>query len=61
MLEHLRRRHPELRDMSWDLITSEPQLVAKLYSGYMGAGGDWETWEVTLTPGPEAVRRMGLD
>ena len=60
VLERLRLRHPQLRDMGWDQISSDPRLVAKLYSGYMGAGGDWETWEASLTPGPEALRRMNL-
>ena len=61
VLENLRWRHPNLRKMSWDRISSDPQLVAKLYSGYMGAGGDWATWESTLMPGLEAVRRMDLN
>ena len=61
VLEQLRQRHPELRRIPWERIAADPRIVAKLYSGYMGAGGDWETWEGSLTPGPEALRRMGLD
>ncbi|MFC3613323.1 hypothetical protein ACFORG_06080 [Lutimaribacter marinistellae] len=60
VLEHLRLRHPEMRMMGWDTIRSDPHLIAKLYSGYMGAGGDWVGWESSLSPGPEALRRMKL-
>ena len=60
ILESLRRDHPRLRDMTWDQIAADPSLVAKLYSGYMGAGGDWDLWRSTLTPGPVARQRMGL-
>jgi hypothetical protein len=58
ILESLRRDHPGLRDMTWDRIGADPWLVAKLYSGYMGAGGDWERWRATLTPGPVAQHRL---
>ena len=60
ILENLRLRHPKLRDMDWNSISSNPDLIAKLYSGYMGAGGDWTAWEATLKPGPESLRRMNL-
>ena len=60
VLEHLRQRHPELREMDWETIAAEPRHVAKLYSGYMGAGGDWAAWEATLEPGPEALRRLDM-
>jgi hypothetical protein len=60
ILESLRRDHPQLRDMAWDKIAADPSLVAKLYSGYMGAGGDWNQWRATLTPGPVDRARMQL-
>jgi len=60
ILESLRRDHPQLRDMAWDRIAADPSLVAKLYSGYMGAGGDWDQWRSSLTPGPVARQRMEL-
>jgi hypothetical protein len=42
-----------------DLITFlSPGLVYKLYSGYMGAGGDWDGWKASLTPGAESRRRF---
>ena len=60
ILESLRRDHPVLGDLAWDQIAADPLLVAKLYSGYMGAGGDWEQWRATVTPGPVARARMQL-
>jgi hypothetical protein len=60
ILESLRRDHPQLRETTWEEIAGDPRLVAKLYSGYMGAGGAWEQWRATLTPGPVAVSRMRL-
>lgn len=60
VLEHLRLRHPQMQTVDWETIASHPYLIAKLYSGYMGAGGDWVGWEASLTPGPEATRRMQL-
>lgn len=60
-LEWLRRDHPQLVTMTWPNIASDPMIVAKLYSGYMGAGGDWNLWRRNLTPGPESIKRLGLD
>lgn len=60
ILESLRRDHPQLRAMTWEGIAADPSLVAKLYSGYMGAGGAWDEWRSTLTPGPVARQRMKL-
>lgn len=60
-LEWLRRDHSQLVTMTWPDIASNPMLVAKLYSGYMGAGGDWDFWRSDLTPGPVSIRRLGLD
>jgi len=60
ILERLRLDHPRLRDCTWDEVAADPWLVAKLYSGYMGAGGDWEQWRATLTPGSVAQQRLGL-
>ena len=59
-LEWLRDDHPELSGMTWEDIAADPALVAKLYSGYMGAGGDWSGWQSDLSPGPVAAARMGL-
>ncbi|MEJ6398524.1 hypothetical protein [Yoonia sp. 208BN28-4] len=59
-LEWLRRDHPMLVDLTWPDIAADPLLIAKLYSGYMGAGGAWEQWRADLTPGPVALRRLGL-
>ena len=59
-LDWLRDDHPELRDLGWEEIASDPVLIAKLYSGYMGAGGDWSGWQADLEPGPVAAGRMGL-
>ena len=60
ILEYLRRDHPQLDRMTWEQIAADPSLVAKVYSGYMGAGGDWEQWRATLTPGAIARTRMQL-
>ena len=59
-LEWLRQEHPGLRALSWEEIAADPSLVAKVYSGYIGAGGDWEGWAADLTPGPVAAARLGL-
>lgn len=61
LLEWLRQDHPKLKQMSWNIISDDPQLIAKLYSGYMGAGGAWDEWRNSLKPGPEALRRLGLE
>lgn len=60
-LEWLRRDHPQLATLVWPDITSDPMLVAKLYSGYMGAGGAWDIWRADLAPGSVSLRRLGLD
>ena len=60
LLEWLRLDHPGLQKLDWRTISNDQKLVAKLYSGYMGAGGAWEEWRSSMTPGPEAARRMGL-
>ncbi len=60
-LDWLRQDHPELVTLTWPDIASDPMLVAKLYSGYMGAGGDWGLWHKDLTPGSVSLRRLGLD
>ena len=59
-LEWLRLDHPMLKDLTWEAIANDLFLVAKLYSGYMGAGGDWEGWRADTMPGPVALRRLGL-
>ncbi len=57
-LAKLKSEHPQLADIDWSEIAEKPSLIAKLYSGYMGAGGDWEGWKQTLEPGKEARRRF---
>ncbi len=59
-LEWLKQKHPLMADTSWTEIAANQRLVAKLYSGYMGAGGDWTLWQESLTPGPIAMKRLGL-
>lgn len=59
ILARLRDDHPLLQSMEWEAIEADDLLVAKLYSGYMGAGGAWVRWRATLDPGPEALRRLG--
>ncbi len=61
VLEHLRSDHPHLRRLGWDAIAHDPRLVALLYSGYLGAGGDWDAWRASAEPGPEALQRMAPD
>lgn len=60
-LAWLRKEHPMLADLEWAEIADNPMLVAKLYSGYMGAGAAWELWRETLTPGAVAKQRLGLN
>ena len=59
-LEWLKQDHPMLTDTSWSEIASDPERIAKLYSGYMGAGGAWDLWRADLTPGAVARERLGL-
>lgn len=59
ILAQLRDDHPGLREMAWDTIEAEDEYVAKLYSGYLGAGGAWEAWRSDLLPGDEARLRLG--
>ena len=58
IVQSLKERHPQLRTMSWNSILASDQLVAKIHSGYMGAGGDWDLWEENLKPGPIALQRL---
>ncbi len=60
LLQSLKDEHPALAGRSWDEIASDPEAVAKLYSGYMGAGGDWAGWLADDAPGPVARQRLGL-
>ena len=60
-LARLKGEHPDLSGMTWDAIAADDQMIAKLYSGYMGAGGDWQGWRTTLEPGAEAKRRFEHD
>jgi hypothetical protein len=61
LLEYLRQRHPALRNMKWEVIAADPNAIAKLYSGYMGAGGDWALWKSDLVPGAVSRDRLGYD
>lgn len=49
-----------MTELAWLEIEAEPELIAKLYSGYMGAGGAWELWRENLNPGSVAKIRLGL-
>jgi len=60
-LEWLRQDHPIMADLSWSDIAADPETVAKLYSGYMGAGGAWDLWRASMTPGRIAKERLGLN
>ncbi len=60
-LQWLKEDHPLMTDLTWSEIEAKPELVAKLYSGYMGAGGAWELWRENLTPGSVAKQRLGLE
>lgn len=59
ILTQLRDDHPALRAMTWDTIEATDQYIAKLYSGYLGAGGAWEAWRSDVVPGDEAKQRLG--
>ena len=60
-LEWLRRDHPMLRKRNWSEISADDQLISKLYSGYMGAGGDWDSWRSDEMPGNESKKRFQYD
>lgn len=60
-LLYLKNEHPQLKEMSWEEIKQDDKLIAKLYSGYMGAGGDWDKWKSDLEPGPVAKERMDIE
>jgi hypothetical protein len=47
--------------MDWETIAADDEVIAKLYSGYMGAGGAWEAWRSSMTPGAEARKRLRYD
>ena len=59
-MQWLKEDHPLMADLAWLEIEAEPELIAKLYSGYMGAGGAWELWRENLTPGSIAKERLGI-
>lgn len=58
ILTHLQQIHPGLNNMNWDQITASDSLIAKIYSGYLGAGGAWDQWKSGLIPGQEAMSRL---
>lgn len=57
-LAKLKSEHPQLKKINWSEIEQNNELIAKLYSGYMGAGGDWDAWKQNLEPGNEAKKRF---
>lgn len=59
ILSQLRADHPGLSALDWETIEAIDQYIAKLYSGYLGAGGAWEVWRSNLIPGDEARLRLG--
>jgi hypothetical protein len=59
ILNQLRDDHPMLRDKSWDEIAGNDEWIAKLYSGYAGAGNAWDAWRADLKPGSVAIDRLG--
>lgn len=59
ILARLRAEHPSLSMFDWETIEAVDQYIAKLYSGYLGAGGAWEAWQANLLPGDEAKQRLG--
>jgi hypothetical protein len=61
VLQHLKDEHPHLRVLGWEEVAADPAAIAKLYSGYMGAGGAWDAWMSDLVPGPHARERLGYD
>jgi len=61
LLQHLKEEHPVLATLPWSQIAGDRRLIAKLYSGYMGAGGDWAAWKASVEPGDVARKRMGID
>lgn len=61
LLQSLKDQHSKLKNYSWADIAKDKKLIAKLYSGYMGAGGDWELWHKDLKPGKVAHYRLGLN
>lgn len=58
LLDKIKSTHPMLQKMSWSDIAQDDYLIAKIYSGYVGAGGDMEAWKHTLQPGKVALKRL---
>lgn len=58
VLEKLRCSHPLLKKIRWVDIAKDDYLIAKIYSGYMGAGGDMREWRKNLQPGKVARKRL---
>lgn len=52
------KRYRALSSKNWSLIAGSDPLIAKMYSGYMGAGGDWESWKHNEEPGAESRKRF---
>lgn len=58
ILNQLREDHPLLRDKPWQEIEGNDEWIAKLYSGYAGAGNAWDAWRADLKPGATAIDRL---
>jgi hypothetical protein len=61
IIAKLKDQHPTLRHLNWSEIESSDQYVAKLYSGYSGAGGDWAAWRADTKPGSVTMQRLGYN
>jgi hypothetical protein len=59
ILNQLRDDHPLLRGKTWQEIEANDEWIAKLYSGYAGAGNAWDAWRADLKPGAIAIDRLG--
>lgn len=59
ILNQLRDDHPLLRDKTWQEIEGSDEWIAKLYSGYTGAGNAWDAWRADLKPGSVSIDRLG--
>jgi len=58
VLTQIKEKHPILRKLRWQDIQKDDYLIAKIYSGYMGAGGNFNDWKKSITPGKEAQKRL---
>lgn len=61
ILNQLRDDHPILRQKSWAEIEASDEMIAKLYSGYTGAGNAWDDWRRDIKPGSVSIQRLGCE